>query len=821
MRAISIALVAGMSCGLNFLGTTPARGDDYFTNTSGGDWNIDANWSNNIPIHHDDVYLGYDHGGVTFTNPSSLTVTLNGNQSLVGSIRSKVNLNLVAGTDPSSSEILVAGSLIEFDPGVGIVLGVQPGAQSSTAAMFTSNTLTLNANITQGAYSVFSPSAPTTYGAGYVWNITSGVSSGLGFSHRMLDSGRSAFTLNGALNLSGGATAIFADLTIGATGQWTGDTGVFNAITVNNQGALSLSGVGNSRVNGDITNGGTLSIKNGAVFEQLPISGGMANATNSGSITVEGAGTRALFKNLSGAGSISATSGAELDLDGFSTALLDHATLDSSTIVQVGGTITTPAGETFDFTRLGDHVSFGIIHGASGADNGDVSFSGGSVIHSDQITHVRSLTDVTLDHGLTIDLKPVARETDFNGVINAGDRAISIDPGEKLILAGGATLNGDVHLLGGGDLNTFVLGGTLNGNITVDGSAELDLGAAARATSAISLANGATLAATAQDGHLLTGSNLDLSKATTLAIGNYTFDSGSTVKIGRGIEVYSAWTNAGTLTLADGALFVPFNTTAQTITNSGAMNLPAGATFHGWADSQLLPIASDGTFTIDGHWNDAPTAERTVSNSGVLTISAAGEVDQWAYSQSAGKTLVNGLLYFAPDNASNPLGAATITGGELGGAGSIQRYAVNITGATLRAGDAGQPGVLSFIDSTLNLGQGAILQSQIMDTAHFGKFMFSGTGDAVTLGGTLDVGLLGGAIIAYGDTFTILTADSIRGTFDALNIPAGWQVSYTPTSVVVSAVPEPEELEALALAPLILLRRRRHRAARRDDARLA
>ena len=115
---------------------------------------------------------------------------------------------------------------------------------------------------------------------------------------------------------------------------------------------------------------------------------------------------------------------------------------------------------------------------------------------------------------------------------------------------------------------------------------------------------------------------------------------------------------------------------------------------------------------------------------------------------------------------------------------------------------------MKFIDSTLALDSAATTKIQILDATHFGHFDFSGTGDSVALGGTLDVTLLPGASDTYSESFTILTADQITGAFDTLDLPEGWRLQSTPTTLSVVALPEPAwSLSLLAFAAMAISRR--------------
>ena len=78
----------------------------------------------------------------------------------------------------------------------------------------------------------------------------------------------------------------------------------------------------------------------------------------------------------------------------------------------------------------------------------------------------------------------------------------------------------------------------------------------------------------------------------------------------------------------------------------------------------------------------------------------------------------------------------------------------------------------------------ATLLTELESTTSYDKVYSYGNAN---LNGTLNVSLLNGFTPSVGDSFTILTASNITGTFDTVNLPAGydWNVSYTATEVIL------------------------------------
>jgi hypothetical protein len=90
----------------------------------------------------------------------------------------------------------------------------------------------------------------------------------------------------------------------------------------------------------------------------------------------------------------------------------------------------------------------------------------------------------------------------------------------------------------------------------------------------------------------------------------------------------------------------------------------------------------------------------------------------------------------------------------------------------------------------------------------YGQLNISGT---AALAGTLNVSLANGFSPTPGQTFTLLTATGGLGgtTFSTTNLSPNLSISYTPTSVILTAVPEPAALGLLGVGGLLALRRRR------------
>ena len=117
-------------------------------------------------------------------------------------------------------------------------------------------------------------------------------------------------------------------------------------------------------------------------------------------------------------------------------------------------------------------------------------------------------------------------------------------------------------------------------------------------------------------------------------------------------------------------------------------------------------------------------------------------------------------------------------------------------------------------DSLLNTTykQQGELDIGIGGTEAYRDFGVLAVGGAATLGGTLMVSLSNGFVPSDGESFQILSAGSINGTFSSVLLPDGMTLNYTPTAVIVSVVPEPALLTLfIAAGAAAALRRQRRR----------
>jgi len=152
----------------------------------------------------------------------------------------------------------------------------------------------------------------------------------------------------------------------------------------------------------------------------------------------------------------------------------------------------------------------------------------------------------------------------------------------------------------------------------------------------------------------------------------------------------------------------------------------------------------------------------------------------------------------------------SLTGGTIQGAGTIKGN--TSSSAAINVGDAGKAGLLSITGTYTQLSTGTLNVSIGGTTVgtQYSQLKVSGT---ASLGGTLTAALVNAFTPTVGQTFTILTASSVSGTFTnstiAINSSEHFAISYTATSVVLTVVSGPastgsssQPMAQMAMAPV-------------------
>jgi hypothetical protein len=144
-------------------------------------------------------------------------------------------------------------------------------------------------------------------------------------------------------------------------------------------------------------------------------------------------------------------------------------------------------------------------------------------------------------------------------------------------------------------------------------------------------------------------------------------------------------------------------------------------------------------------------------------------------------------------------GAIVVVGGSLGGGGTVGGDLNNPSGIV---GPGNSPGVLS-VSGDYAQGAGGTLAIEIAGTTVDTQYDQLNVSGNAALDGTLQVTFLGGFMPAVGDTFDILNAGAISGTFATLDLPAltggrSWNSSllYTDGILSISAALVPGDFDS-------------------------
>lgn len=294
------------------------------------------------------------------------------------------------------------------------------------------------------------------------------------------------------------------------------------------------------------------------------------------------------------------------------------------------------------------------------------------------------------------------------------------------------------------------------------------------------------------------------------------------------VSPYNSFSNTGTLTAAANSTIViansaPFlNLSGGTLTGgtynvTGTLQIPGSITTNAaritltGATSQILnpntnalagfvTNTSKGIFIIQG--GQTFTSAGTFTNHGgigvlkgsIFTVGAGG-----SYVQSGGKTVVDGKLTVSStdqrtdDSDSDEPSAASIKiakGGLFGNGGNIAAHLYSA--ATVVPGNSTTaPGKLTVTGAYTQTSAGA-LDANLAGTnsGQFGQLTVKGT---ASLAGTLNITLLNGFVPLVGNTFEILRAKKINGTFatvngTAINGSEHFTVTYNSENVTLTVV---------------------------------
>jgi prepilin-type N-terminal cleavage/methylation domain-containing protein/prepilin-type processing-associated H-X9-DG protein len=207
---------------------------------------------------------------------------------------------------------------------------------------------------------------------------------------------------------------------------------------------------------------------------------------------------------------------------------------------------------------------------------------------------------------------------------------------------------------------------------------------------------------------------------------------------------------------------------------SGGLEIAGGVNPGGLNVVTDVAVASAGSLTLGGGGPaDSFLAAGSLSTSGTVSALSRGVVNlSGPLTQTAGTVSLNG----------GTINAATVANeaGILNAAGAINADVSigNGTGASAMLA----PGASLDIDGNLKFASDARMEIQFRPSLGGGVFGRVDVTGTVTLGGVLDLSILGGATPVDGVAYTILTADGFEGVFaDIVGLPSGtgsWGVHF-------------------------------------------
>ena len=604
------------------------------------------------------------------------------------------------------------------------------------------------------------------------------------------------------LNTSAGSGNALANLTsITSAGSFTTNVNFTDAGAFSNAGSLIILGSTTFKV-GSLTqiSAGSLTAGTYVLDSNLDITGTAQTITaNAANLTLAG-GTIENTSNSTNALAGLATNTGKLTLAN-NAAFTTTAASFSNT-----GTLTVNAGSTFIAPVL-TQISGTTLSGGTWVLGGNIDVNSGVSITANAST--LTLEGGTIMSGSTNALAGLDSNTKILTLADNANftaTAATFSNAGELVINNGSTFTANAlsqyktseNALSGG---TFVIGGTLafaagaNGievlssNLTLEGTGNIknttNNSNALAGLNNIVAAGSFTLA---DDANFTTAANLTNSGKLIIESGSTFSVAGTLSNLSSGTLTGGAYTVAGTLQLtsANGDI----TTNAATLTLSGT----TAKILDGTSNALSTFNNNTGSLTLSAGAG-LETAASTFTNSGTVDVAKGSTLEiggtTFGYSQSAGTTTVDGTVIGK--------GAAgfSVTGGTVQGAGAIKAN-VSIGGSgttpTINVGDVGKAGLLTITGTYTQLST-ATMNVSIGGTAvgtQYSQLKVSGT---ASLGGTLTAALINSFTPTVGQTFTILTAKSVSGTFTnttiAINSSEHFAISYTSTGVVLTVVSGP------------------------------
>ena len=560
-----------------------------------------------------------------------------------------------------------------------------------------------------------------------------------------LDAAPSLLINNGTINNYGTGNALFVSLT--------------NNGTITNDNELNIEGISPSSntttgiiINNDsmdfdritFTNSGI--INNGGLFRFSDV----LNNTATGSIT--NTGTLTNFETLTNAGTITSTSTGILTNKGTLTIQSSGSLINAGSVtnediltIESSGSLTNSGSLTSTFTLT--------IESSGSISNSGILTSSRTFTNSGSLTNAGTFTQTTngfLDNYGTLTQTTSGTFSNYGTLAIYTDGASYIDENGTLSNYGTITNN-----------ELFEANGTFNN--TASGSFSNTKNIAIQTTG--SIVNDGTITSTAAGNVNNLGSidnNNTISNSGIIdSSGTLNISSSGTIDNYRSIITKGTTSNLGIINNSVNAFLLVFLN--GTLNNGGLID-------------NLGRIISAGTTSNSSNLSNTGA----IFNSGTYYNLEDGTIDNIG-------TMENSAILFN-------LGSILNTG-TFDNTGSLIGYNISHTGDFSNNDGVLQPAFTffsSFFSGTYTFNNSythnnSTLNIRLGSLTEYGKVAVTNTAN---LSGVLDVALFN-YTPNIGDTFTILTAGNISGTFATVNLPAdyNWEVIYTATEVNIKVIP--------------------------------